>query len=448
MRRVWQDLSAVFGSLGHPVISVLVYWGCAGLAYPIATEGGYGGAVGAAFVFCLSVLFLAYWLGAGALAFAADSRRSCLPGSQRLARRANFLASALLLPALALPAAALAQSPVWRAWVPSLLVLGVALAGVLAPLLPVAAVGLLLLIVLTAYSAASGHADRARGMELLFGLLSAALALAAVAKWRRVLRQGATRPSLAPRLRAIWIRLAPPGSVTREPYPAVGPHGSSDRQSPAQIIRTCLGGPFAQLRVRQLMLGAVLLVLLIVAAIGLPVLGAKESRWAIITLGLAAAWLVASAFLTQISKLTREQLAELALMPGLGTPRAQRRAFHRAVLVPPLLWFGVVLLLGSAGLFLTEDPLWSIGVLAACLLNLWLTYTAYALQQLVTIRRIYLSFTSQFMLLYFGIYIPLSVIQIHHWWIWFAPALFIGGIVIAIVYSTRRLLTAPHPFLI
>jgi hypothetical protein len=107
-----------------------------------------------------------------------------------------------------------------------------------------------------------------------------------------------------------------------------------------------------------------------------------------------------------------------------------------------------VLLLGSAGLFLTADALWSVGVLAACLLNLWLTYTAYALQKLVTVPRIRLSFISQFTLLYFGIYIPLSVMQIHHWWIWFAPVLFIVGIVTAIVYSARRLLTAPHPFLV
>jgi len=444
MRRVWQDLSALFGSVGHPAISVLVYWGCAGLAYPIAAEGGYGGTVGAAFVFCLSVLFLAYWLGAGALAFAVDSKRSCLPGSHRLARRANFLASALLLPALALPAAALAQSSVWRAWVPSLLVLGIALAGVLAPLLPVAAVGLLLLIVLTAYWAASGHADHALGMELFFGLLSAALALAAVAKWRRVIRQGARPPSLVPRVRMIWVRQQ--DTLKREPWRGMSRH-SSDRHSAVQIIRTCLGGAFAQLRVRELVVGAVLLVLLIVTAIELPWLGARRSRWGVISLGLAAAWLVASGFLTQISKLTREQIAELALMPGLGAASAQRRALYRAVLVPPLLCFGVVLLLGSASLLLRGDPLWSVGFLAACLLNLWLTYTAFALQKLVILPRIQLSFSSQFVPLYLGIYIPLSFIQIRHWWAWFGPLLFIVGIVIAIVYSARRLLRAPHPFL-
>ena len=115
--------------------------------------------------------------------------------------------------------------------------------------------------------------------------------------------------------------------------------------------------------------------------------------------------------------------------------------------MPPLLWFGVVLLLGSAGLLLRGDPIWSVGFLALCLLNLWLTYTAFALQKLVILPRIQLSFSSQFVVLYLGIYIPLSFIQICHWWAWFGPLLFIVGIVIAIIYSARRLLRAPHPFL-
>ena len=139
MRGIRQNLSALFGSTGRPGISTFVSWSCAALAYPLATRGGYAGAVGAALVFSLSVLFLAYVLGSGTLAFAADAKRSCLPGSQRLARRANLLASVLLLPALVLTVAALAGNPVWPAWVPTVLVLAIAFAGILAARRPASA---------------------------------------------------------------------------------------------------------------------------------------------------------------------------------------------------------------------------------------------------------------------------------------------------------------------
>ena len=448
IRRVSQDLSALFGSVGHPAVSALVYWGCAALAYPLATEGGYGGAVGGAFLFCLAILFLAYWLGTGALAFAIDAKRSCLPGAQRLARRANFLACVLLLPALTLPAAALAWSPVWRAWIPTTLVLGIALAGVLAPLLPVAAVGLLLLVVLAAYSAASGQAVHQRGMELFFAILSATLALAAIAKWRRVIRQGAKPPSLARQLRVNWVRLGHPAIRKLDVRGGASGSRSGEPQSPVQIIQTCLGGAFVQLTLPQLIVGAVLVVVFIVTAIGLPWLGASGWRWAVGTWGVVAAAFV-SGRLTQISKLTREQLAELALMPGLGAASAQRRALCRAVLAPPLLWLGMVLLLGSAALLLRGNPLSSVGVLAGCLLTIWLTYTAYALQKLATFPRIRQSFISHFSLFYISVYTPLLLSQIRHWfwWVWSVPVLFSVAILIAIGFSARRLATAPHPFL-
>lgn len=445
MRRVREDLSALFGSIGRPGISTFVCWGCAALAWPLATRGGYAGAVGGAIVFSLSVLILAYLLGSGALAFVADAKRSCLPGSQRLGRRADFLTTALLLPALVLTVAALAGNPVWPAWVPPVLVLATALAGSLASRRPAFGAGLFLLVVLTACWTASGRGENERGKEWVFALLGAAIVLLAAAMpllaavtWRRVIGLGSRPPGFAGRIRTI--------SMSR--------HRAWQPQPPAQIVRTCLGAMFVQLS-RQLIIGAVLLALFIVAAIGLLWLDASETRWAVIALALAAGGLVSSGFLTQLPNLTRGQVAELALMPGLGAPPAQRRALCRAALAPPLLWLGVVLLFGSADLLLKGEPLSSVGMLAACLFILWLTYTVFALQKLATLPPKRQSFISEFLLLCLFVYasgtyywVYAANPQFRLWfWFWITPVLFCIGVASAIGFSVRRLVTAPHPFL-
>jgi hypothetical protein len=446
----------------HPAIPIFFSWGCAALAYdayPLATRGGHAGAVAAAFVFGLPVLFLAYWLGAGTLAFVVDARRSCLPGSQRLARRAKCLASVLLLPALALPVAALAGSPLWGAWVPTVLVLAIALGEILAPLLPISSVGLCLLSVLAAYWMASGRTDHERGMSLFFALLSAALALLALARWRRVLRQGSRPPSLAGRLRTICIRISQRGALARAPWGAVSGHGSWERQPPVQIVRTCLGGMFVQLSTRQLIIGAALLALFIVTAIGLPWLGASGRRWAVGTFTIAAAAWVSSGFRIQILKLTRAQIAELALMPGLGAPAAQRRTLCSAVLLPALLWLSIVLLLGSACLLLNAEPLSSVGVLAVFILIIWVTYTVRALRKPATFPQRRPSLMSEFLLDFWAywLYLELSILQNGHgfWllWHWFWWQLITVGVLVSLLFAivvgfcVRRFATAPHPFL-
>lgn len=461
MRRVRQDLSALFGSIGRPAISTFVCWGCTALAYPLATRGGYAGSVGAALVFSLSVLFLAYVLGSGSLAFVVDAKRSCLPGSQRLARRANLLASVLLLPALVLTVLALAGNPVWPAWVPTVLMLAIALAGVLAPRRRTSAAGLFLLVVLAACWTTNGRSDHERGKEwflVLLGpslvLLPGAVTLLVAVKWRRVIRQGSRPPSLAERLRTIYIRIDQRGALKHAPWTASRRHGSWERQPAAQIVRTCLGGMFVQ-RSRQLLIGAVLLVLFVVTAIGLRWLGASGWRWAVTILALAPGGLVSSGFLAQLPNLTRGQIAELALMPGLGAPATQRRALRRAVLTPPLLWLGVVLLFGSADLLLNGVPLLRVGMLAVCLLILWLSYTMLALQKLATLPPKRQSFISEFILLDLVLYVSGTYYwvqaaqpQFRPWfWFWITPILLGVGIASAVGFSVRRLATAPHPFL-
>ncbi|MGH8216945.1 MAG: hypothetical protein ACREUT_00025 [Steroidobacteraceae bacterium] len=461
MRRVREDLSALFGSIGRPGISTFVCWGWAALAYPLATKGSYAGAVGAAIVLFLSMLFLAFLLGSGALAFVEDATRSCLPGSQRLARRANLLATASLLPPLALTVAALAGNPVWPAWVPPVLVLATALGGMLAPRRPTFAVGVLLLVVLTACWTASGRGDHEPGKQWFFALLAAAIVLLTAAvpllaavEWRRVIRRGSRPRSLAERLRTICMRIDQPWALTHGPRVASSRHGSWERQAPVQVVRTCLGGMFVQLS-RQLIIGAMLLALFIVAAIGFPWLGASGLRWVVGALALTAAGLVSAGFLTQISKLTREQLAELALMPGLGAPAAQRRALCSAVISAPLLWLGIVLLSGSAGLLFKGEPLSSVAMLALCIFIIWLAYAIFALQKLATFPPRRQSFIGEFMLFYIWVYASYLVYAAHFfsrilhlfWWAWIIPVLISAGIAAAIGISVRRLATAPHPFL-
>jgi hypothetical protein len=436
-----------------------VFWCCAALAYPLAAKGGYAGGIGAAVIFFLSALFLAYVLASGALSFVVDAKRSCLPGSRRLARRAGLLAALLLLPVIVLAIAALAGNPAWPPWVPAALVLATALAGVMAPRRPSLAAGLLLPVVIAAWWSASERSGHEHGKEWLFlaaalVLLAAAVPLLAAVRWRQVIRWGSGSWSLTERLRAICIRIDQGEALKHAASRASSRSDSWQPKLPVQIVRTCLGGVFVQLS-RRLIIGVVLLSLFVVAATCLPWLSPTGRRWAVITLALVVAGLVSSGFLTQLPNLTRGQIAELALMPGLGAPPAQRRALCRAVLIPPLQWLGVVLLFGSADLLLEGQPLSSVSMLAMCLCIIWLTYTVFALQKLATLPPKRQSFISEFLMLYVVVYssgvyywVFATHPQFRHWsWFWITPVLCSLVLASVIGFAVRRLATAPHPFL-
>jgi hypothetical protein len=463
MRGAWQEFSALFGSAGpegHPAFPVLLFGLCAGLAYPLATEAGYGGAILGAFIFCIATLFLAYSLGAGALAFRVEAERWRLPGSRRLERRAGFIALLLLLVLLAIPAAALLGSPTWEAWVPTALVLGIALAGVSIPLLSVTAVGLLLLVALLVYWAARGPADHQRDMELFFALLSAALALAPVSKWRRVIQQGSRSPGLAgPLLRRAWLPFGSRRITIGEISNAEAQRGFRDRASPVTIIRTCLGGCFARQPMgRTTILVSVIVIACVAVVVSLPLWGGTWHS-TVAFLAFLAATLLSSGFLRPLSKLTRGSIAELALLPGLGDGAVQRRGLCWAVLAPPLSWLAGILAWSSACLLLKGEPLSSVAVFAVYILIVWLTYGALALLKLVTFpasRRI--PGLVELWLLYLGVYLcavysdiytlhPFTHVGGWLWWFWVTPILLGIGFVSAIGYAVRRLATAPHPFL-
>ncbi|MGH8150225.1 MAG: hypothetical protein ACRETB_09685 [Steroidobacteraceae bacterium] len=471
MRRAWQELSALFGSVGpagRPGVPALMFVLCAALAYPLATEAGYAGAVGGAFVFCVATLILAYSLGAGALAFTVEAKGSCLPGSQRLKRRASVIALLLLLALAVIPAAALAQNPAWEAWVPTALVLGVALGTVLFPLLPVGIMGLLVLLVLAGYWAALGPVDHERNMGLLFALLSTALALPVVTKWRRVVREDSWSPSLARLLRSWWALLRRRRTGQPGLGEAVNSGGFQDHPSPVTVIRTCLGGYFTRQPVPTTILTVIVILCLTATVVTLLPHSGGRWHWSIALVAFLTATLIWGRFLHPLFKLTREDIAELALLPGLGNAATQRRSLCLAVLAPPLPWLAGIFLGSSAGFLLKGEPLSSVRALVAYILIIWLTYAAVALQILVAFaqkRRNRASVIHELMLIYSGVYIFAiydyffaiydNVYGAYRfmlagqllWWFWITLILAGIGFACGIGYTVRRLATAPHPFL-
>lgn len=188
-----------------------------------------------------------------------------------------------------------------------------------------------------------------------------------------------------------------------------------------------------------------------------PAVARREGwDWIISALTLAAAGLVSAEFLFQISEMTREQLAELALIPGLGTPTAQRRALFSAVLLQPLLWPGIVFLLGLASLLFKGAPLSMIEVLAECSFIIWLTYLVFALEKLLVLPSRVHNFFAELMKVYLYVFFVYPSWNSHsfvrlfhmHWWLWSVPILLAGAIASVIGLFIRQLTSAPHPFLV
>ena len=393
MPRLRQDLSVFFGSMGRPAVAILAAYACAALAYRAYPLAAEDGHAGAAI---------------GALLI-------CLPVFfLTYWLGAGTLGFSLDAKRSCLPGA----RPLRRQ------------AKLLASVL------LLPALVLSAAALCASPQRRDWGPTVLALAVSPALGLLALSRRRRFARRGSRPPLLIP-------------------WQAASRYSSPGRRLPVEIIRTCLGGMFTELSTRQALIGAALLALFVVAAVGLPWLGAKGARWALIPLALVAAGLVSSGFLVQISKLTRAQWAELALLPGLGAGAVQYRALCRAVLLPPLPWLGVVLLLGCAGILFTGEPLSNAAVLAICMVIIWLSYAIFALQKLATFPPKRQSLISEFLLLYIGVYAVYPIYTAHalmrlihlFWWASIIPVLLSVGIASAIGLSVRHLAMAPHPFI-
>lgn len=458
IRRLRLYIQAALGGGGRPALTLAVYWGCAALALPIAAEGGYVGAVGGAFAFSLALLFLGYSLGNGSVSFVAAARELCLPGFGGLKRRVSLLAGALLALAGIIPCLALVSSSYWHAWIPALLLCVAALAGVLAPRVP-STVAIASALLLTIYWVEGPRADPAARLQILLWLGSAALAIAVVAKWRQVDGRNA-RDSTArrafPRDQAVHAG-APLLQETSVAH--VVHYESRDPASPARIVRTCFGGLFgtsilANRAVRTGRRTAFIAstMLLFAVAGGLPWIARVGWRFELTTLVAASAGWLWMGYSWPIAKVLRNangELSELALMPGLGDARSQRRSLYRTLLGAPLLWLGCAFATGSAVALLQGAPRSSPVFLALCFVMVWAAYSWFVLQMLVSPRAARNGFSGGFLVFYVCIYAP-QLLAIRWPWPWapwlVASFLLVPGAVM-IYLPARKLATAPHPFL-
>jgi hypothetical protein len=123
-------------------------------------------------------------------------------------------------------------------------------------------------------------------------------------------------------------------------------------RSPSQIIRMYIGATFAPMPLRSrafaLLAGLILIWALILALLWAPSSPTSRVLATTYLYGTAVGgWFVLMRDLTQFVAHRSEIYAELALLPGLGTARAQRSALYRAALGVPMGALSVILVLGA-----------------------------------------------------------------------------------------------------
>ena len=139
MGRRWQDTQAAFGAALPPGMTTLIYCCLFGWAIELLSAGAVV-AIGAAIMFAIDALILAFALTAGALGLVLDARRLCLPAGSAVLQRTKTVLAVAIAAAVVLPGVLLATVLGSSAWIPTLAILASALAGMLLPLLPTATI--------------------------------------------------------------------------------------------------------------------------------------------------------------------------------------------------------------------------------------------------------------------------------------------------------------------
>jgi hypothetical protein len=441
-------------------MTTLIYGCLFGWAIELLSAGAVV-AIGAAIMFAIDALILAFALTAGALGLVLDARRLCLPAGSAVLQRTKTVLAVAIAAAVVLPGVLLATVLGPSAWIPTLAILASALAGMLLPLLPTATIVALAASPLLALWGANAASPMAAAIGT--GALSAVTAVLAVlvaVRWRQVMQGDPFRVGSRWVMRWLPLSLGDERLLYRPDADFAVLRHQSGPDAPEAVIRTYLGPPFASASLKRRLIEAT--ATLLAVAVELGVLAGLYSggswhwqkAW---QLGLP--WLlmlvwgvVPAPYLLRLQRLMSSRgtsdLSELALTPGLGNTRAQMGALYRATCRGPVVRITVVAALAllalvvgrSSPFFYAYLPAWYAAVVLTYLLQVQSALAGRAGKGLATALPLGL-------VGYFG---ALGTVTLHDappLWAVLYLLIFLVPLLIATAYLGRRLAARPHPFL-
>jgi hypothetical protein len=414
----------------------------------------------------ISVFFVFYSAGVAAPVLLSDIRLLRLPGRWPLIAYAGRLLLVLLLVTLLVPGVLLA---VMRGSLSPLLVLASsALSGLLIQRMPMPAVAAIFVVVMLRNLIPGVVHHHLAALLTPFPWLAhpgvqlqlACGTLAVVAAWRwwRILRGDAQALEAAARtVRSLSGRYTQPDShVAQAPWWSSVRLNTAHHGEPARVIRTCLGPLYAPTY-------GVGRALRLVAEVGLAsgvflVWGAWRLGWhwgwrVAVFLCVFYSWVAFGQRLIGVLLRVNGELAELALLPGLGDRRAQLRALYRACLVAPLLVGGIVVVAGTVAALIENASLEADGRVLLWMLSTMLLGVTATVTALVGQRRIWLSWIAilclfvalvAWMLIASGTH-TVSDLPARPLARWLAVP---GACCVILIISARRLNRLPHPFVL
>jgi hypothetical protein len=377
MRALLPELRAAVGLAVTPAFTVVVWLLFAGIAAAIAFHGhGQGTIVLSACVFGSAALLGGFVLGVAVPPLLADARTLCLPGRLSVLSYAGrvvigFAIASILLPGLWLGVRV-------HSLLPAVGICGAALAGLLIPRHPrVTSVALWVVILAQARGPSVGRwlsGAESPWLEPRNDLLLAFAALAGLTLWTwlPILRGQPAALEAAASWGRRYMGRGEAQALAQKPDASFAHVRPGRRRGSAALwVRVLLGPPFAPM---SLLLKLRMLAGLAVVAGGLAAWVSWRfswhSGWRVGIIG----WLMFTAMsyavrLPVLRNLNGER-AELALLPGLGEARRQRRNLYRACLGGPLVVAAAAVVPAAAAALAEGDPVGSL--LAA---GFWLAST-------------------------------------------------------------------------
>jgi hypothetical protein len=441
-------------------MTTLIYCCLFGWAIELLSAGAVV-AIGAAIMFAIDALILAFALTAGALGLVLDARRLCLPAGSAVLQRTKTVLAVAIAAAVVLPGVLLATVLGSSAWIPTLAILASALAGMLLPLLPTATILALAaspLLALWGANAASPMAA-AIGTSAL-SAVTAVLAVLVAVRWQQVMKGDPFRVGSRWVLRWLPLSLGDERLLYRPDADFAVLRHPSGPDAPEAVIRTYLGPPFASASLKRRLIEATATLLAVAVELGVLAWLSSGGSWhwqRAWQLGLPwvvmLVWgVVPTPYLLRLQRLMSSRgtsdLSELALTPGLGNARAQMGALYRATCWEPMVRITVVAALAllalvvgrSSPFFYAYVPAWYAAVVLAYLLQVQSALAGRAGKGLAIALPLGL-------VGYFGAIGSVMLQQAPPIWAVLYLLIFLVPLLIATAYLGRRLAARPHPFL-